>query len=88
MNSVRKLRGELSELKVEKEDVHEEVLVIEKKAKNYMMDAANLADELRSEQGNSPKAEEAFEFTDPFGNCNLVEYEFCRESIPPQGAAS
>ena len=53
-----------------------------------MMDAANLADELRSEQGNSCKAEEAFESTDPFGNCNLVEYEFCRESIPPQEAAS
>ena len=31
--------------------------MIEEKAKNYMMEAANLADELRSEQENSSKAE-------------------------------
>merc|ERR1719233_2300044 len=57
LNAVRKLHGELSELRIEKQDVHEEVLVIEEKAKSYMMEAANLADELRSEQENSSKAE-------------------------------
>ena len=38
-------------------DVHDEVLIIEEKAKQYMMEAANLADELRSEQQNSAKSE-------------------------------
>merc|ERR1712025_286039 len=57
LNTVRKLQSELSELRIEKQDVHDEVLLIEEKAKNYMMDAANLADELRSEQENSSKAE-------------------------------
>ena len=37
--------------------MREEVLVIEEKAKQYMMEAANLADELRSEQQSSAKAE-------------------------------
>eukprot|EP00090_Calanus_glacialis_P015928 TRINITY_DN25043_c0_g1_i1.p1 TRINITY_DN25043_c0_g1~~TRINITY_DN25043_c0_g1_i1.p1 ORF type:complete len:1173 (-),score=369.25 TRINITY_DN25043_c0_g1_i1:199-3486(-) len=57
LNTVRKLHGEISELKIEKQDVRDEVLVIEEKAKQYMMEAANLADELRSEQQNSAKAE-------------------------------
>ena len=60
----------------------------EEEAKNYIMDAANLSDELRSEQGNSYKAEEAFESTNPFGNCNLEEYEFCRRINSTQEAAS
>ena len=52
------------------------------------LDAANLADELRSEQGGSYKAEEAFESSNSFGNCNLEEYELCRRINSTQEAAS
>merc|ERR1711972_881706 len=41
----------------EKQDVQDEVLLIEEKAKGYMLDAANLAEELRTEQQNSAHAE-------------------------------
>jgi len=57
LNTIRKLHGEVSELKIEKQEVHDEVLMAEEKAKQYMLEAANLADELRIEQENSAQAE-------------------------------
>merc|ERR1712106_955256 len=57
LNTIRKLHCESADLRVEKQDVHDEVLLIQERAKSYMMEAANLADELRSEQENSAKAE-------------------------------
>jgi len=58
LNTVRKLQAETSELKLEKQDVSNEVLLIEEREKNNMMEAAQIADELRSEQEDSAKAEE------------------------------